>query len=107
MDCKFDVNVILDSKNLKHVWHCVDCNSINTPQQRNNRCNACGILYSKQRFCYYCDYTYRISIEKNELLKCSKCEKCVHIECEKEFKEGYIRNQDQLYFCHNCHEMKF
>ncbi|KKN25089.1 hypothetical protein LCGC14_0888260, partial [marine sediment metagenome] len=22
LNCRFNVNVILDSKNLKHIWHC-------------------------------------------------------------------------------------
>ena len=103
LNCRFNVNVILDSKNLKHIWHCKDCKCVFTPQKRNNRCNACGILFSKQRFCSYCDRTYRISYEKDKLLQCTKCGKRVHFSCEKEFDEGHITKDNKLYFCCDCY----
>ena len=97
----FDIKVILDSVNLKpQFWQCKDCNCVYTPQKRNDRCNACGLVYSKGNFCYYCDCTYRISYEKN-LIKCIKCGKCVHIECEKKFHKGNIIYNNQ-YCCPNC-----
>jgi len=79
---------------------CKNCETTSTPLWRKgwidsssgktvSLCNACGLKYSKNQFCPYCKYIYKmnqdIHAQRRNWLNCGQCKRWVHAECERKF----------------------
>ncbi len=68
-------------------------------------CNSCGIRYSKEMYCSYCNYIYMADEDwnTNKWIGCDTCTKWIHKKCEEEHL-GYIIDAKDFYMCPSCRE---
>jgi len=75
---------------------CAHCGETKTPQWRKGMvstylgkkhylCNACGLKYNKQRYCYSCGTYYKYAMNMNS--KCKTCGQNIH---HREYERGHV-----------------
>lgn len=99
-DIEVGAHLIVHMKNF-----CENCHVYYTPQWRKGwycnilkrnvlLCNACGLKYSKNQYCFYCKAIYGKNTDKSNWLSCKNCGRYVHSFC--------VISNDETYVCSNC-----
>ena len=89
------------------------CNNMISPNGPSIYCKDCGEEYQNGNFCIYCKTIYKIAKIKNskDWIQCFYCHKCVHVQCEEEFRAYYNISRQSMskgfrYICPLCRKNK-